>query len=322
MPTEIIPFRPAAELRPQRHDRYDGHPVRVYLFRLAPGSRRTLLQALHAFARMLTRETCDAASLPWALIRYEHTAAGRAALIDKYKRATVNKTLAAVPGVLKECWRLGYMPVDQYRRAVDLPCVKAETIARGRALSTEEIGSLMTARANDASPAGARDCALIAVLYGCGLPRGEVVSLKVDNLRSGELRVFGGKGRKDRTTYLSGAANNAVEDWLQVRMTFPGPLFVPINKASRLTYRALTPQAVLSILRKRAEQAGIDPFSPHDLRRSFVTNLLEAGADIFVTQRLAGHSDPKTTQRYDRRGELAKRSAAQLLHMPYLKKVA
>ena len=322
MPTEIIPFRSAAELRPETHDRFDRHPVRVYLFRLAPGSRRTLLQALHAFARMLSRDMFDATSLPWAVIRYEHTAAARATLIEKYKPATVNKTLAAVRGVLKECWRLGHMPVDQYRRAVDLPGVKAETLAKGRALSTEEIRRLMTVCANDASPAGVRDCALIAVLYGCGLRRAEVVSLKVDNLRAGEIRVVGGKGRKDRTTYLSDAANDAVQEWLKVRSTFPGPLFVPINKASKMMYRALTPQAVLSILRKRAEHAGIDPFSPHDLRRSFVTNLLEAGADIFVTQRLAGHSDPKTTQRYDRRGELAKRNAAQLLQMPYLKKVA
>jgi site-specific recombinase XerD len=172
---------------------------------------------------MLTRDACDATSLPWALIRHEHTAA-RAALIEKYKPATVNKTLAAVRGVLKECWRLGYMPADQYRRAVNLPCVKAETLPRGRALSTAEIGSLMTACANDSSKAGARDSALIAVFYGCGLRRGEVVSLRVEDLHAGELRVVGGKGRKDRTTHLSDAANEAIQEWLKVRSAFPGPL--------------------------------------------------------------------------------------------------
>ena len=252
---------------------------------------------------MLTRDTCDATSLPWALIRYEHTAAARAALIEKYKPATVNKTLSAVRGVLKQCWRLGHMPADQYRRAVNLPCVKAETLPRRRPLSIKEIGSLMAACANDSSRAGARDSALIAVLYGCGLRRGEVVSLRVEHLHAGELRVMGSKGRKDRTTYLSDAVNAAIQDWLKVRTALPGPLFVPITKASNMMYRALTPQAVLSILRKRAEQAGVARFSPQDLRRSLVANLLEAGADIFVNQQLAGHSDLKTTQRHDRGGK-------------------
>ena len=76
-------------------------------------------------------------------------------------------------------------------------------------------------------------------------------------------------------------------------------------------------QFVLVLLRQRAGQAWVARFSPHDLRRTFISDRLDGGADLAAVQQLAGHSSPTTTAHYDRRGERVKRKAAQLLHIPF-----
>lgn len=68
----------------------------------------------------------------------------------------------------------------------------------------------------------------------------------------------------------------------------------------------------------RAEEVRIAPFTPHDPRRTFISDLLDVGADVVVVQQLAGHEGPVTTSRYDRRGEAAKQRAIVLVHMPYV----
>ena len=97
----------------------------------------------------------------------------------------------------------------------------------------------------------------------------------------------------------------------------PGGPFLPITKGGRLAGDRMTSRAIYSVLDKRRTQAGVDRLSPHDFRRTFVGDLLDAGVDLSTVQRLAGHADPSTTARYDRRGERAKRRAAPLLHVPY-----
>ena len=105
--------------------------------------------------------------------------------------------------------------------------------------------------------------------------------------------------------------------WLKVRGVKAGPLLYPVSKGHRVMERRLTDQSVLYILQKRAKQTGVDSFSPHDCHRTFISNLLDAGADLVTVSQLAGHANPMTTAKYDRRGEAAKRQAVELLHIPY-----
>ena len=79
----------------------------------------------------------------------------------------------------------------------------------------------------------------------------------------------------------------------------------------------MTPQVIRFMLGKRASEAGVQHFNPHELRRTFIGDLLSAGADIVTVQQMAGHANAQTTARYDHRGEAVKRKAAELLHAPY-----
>src|SRR5207245_2030000 len=120
------------------------------------------------------------------------------------------------------------------------------TLPRGRALPAGELRALFTTCARDTTPAGRRDAALLALLYGGGLRRGEAVALDLEDYASetGELRIRQGKGRKDRLVYVANGGGSALADWLQVRGPDPGPLFYAINKGGRLLPRRLTAQAV------------------------------------------------------------------------------
>ena len=298
----------------------DRHPAAVYVASLASGSRRTMRQALDAVAGLLTGGQANAETLDWAALRYQHTQAVRAALAARYAPATANKMLAALRGVLREAWRLGYVSAEDYHRAADLPAVRGSTLPRGRALTAGELRALFSAVAEDARPATrARDAALLAVLYGAGVRRAEAVGLDVADFdpETGALTIRRGKGNKARTMYATNGARDALAAWLLVRSSEPGPLFAPVGKAGRIVLRRLTPESVLDRLQALAKRAGISRFSPHDMRRSFISDLLDNGADLAVVQAMAGHANPATTARYDRRGERAKQRAAGLLVVPY-----
>jgi len=296
----------------------DQQPALVYLARLAVGSRRTMSESLDTVAGLLTSNRCDKQTLQWSALRYQHTAALRTLLAQLYAPATANKMLAAVRGVLQEAWRLGHMSAEDYHRAADLPSVRGSTLPRGRALSQGELAGLFSACAKDKSPAGRRDAALLAVLYNCGLRRSELVALDLSDYDAlqGALTIRSGKGNKARISYATNASTGLIEEWLKARALSAGPLFTPVNKSGKVALRRLSDQAVRKILLKRASETGVSPFSPHDLRRTMIGDLLDAGADISTVQRMAGHANVTTTARYDRRGEAAKRKAAQLMNIP------
>ncbi len=296
----------------------DRHPAAVYLSRLSPGSRRAMAQSLAVVAGILSSGKATVESLPWASLRYQHTQAVRAALAERYAPATANKILSALRGVLGECFRLGLMSAEDHARASDIPNVKGQSAPRGRALKMVELVALFGA-CDPTTAQGARDAALLAVLYGAGLRRAEAVALDLADLDvdSGELRIRSGKGRRSRTVYLTNGARDAARAWIEERGHEPGPLFLAVDKADNVRPGRITTGAVYLILSRLQQAAKVKPFSPHDCRRSYVTALLAAGNSIAVVQKLAGHASVNTTARYDRSDEDAKRRAAETLHVPF-----
>jgi site-specific recombinase XerD len=291
----------------------DQNPAAVYVASLGSDTgRRSQAQALRVVAQALGG---DIASVNWSALRYQHTAAIRSQISQLYAPATANKILSALRQTLKQAWLLGQMSAEDYRRAAELAPIEGKTLPAGRELSVDEIRRLLDTCKLD--NLGVRDRAIIALMYTTGMRREEVTSLTVDDYdpETGML-VIRGKRSKERTGYMVNAAKDALDKWLSVRGTTPGALFVRVNKGGNLGTEKLNTATIYQMLEKRGIEAGIRQFSPHDLRRTFVTHLLDAGADITTVSKMAGHANVQTTARYDRRGEEAKREVATLLHIP------
>ena len=235
----------------------DQHPALVYLAQLAPGSRPTMRSALDTISGILTSGRCDALTLAWPQVRYQHAAAVRTALAERYSPASSNKMLAALRGVLRAAWRLGLTSAEDYHLAASVEPVRGSSLPAGRALSSGDLRALFRSCADDPRPSGTRDAAIFALAYGAGLRRSEIVALDVEHFdpEIGAVTIRRGKGNKDRIAYVANGALAALQDWLAVRGPGSGPLFWPVNKGGRVHARRMTDQAVYGLMRRRAHQA-------------------------------------------------------------------
>jgi integrase/recombinase XerD len=185
----------------------------------------------------------------------------------------------------------------------DDPTERMESPRIGRSLpdvlSREEVERLVEAPV-EGDPLHWRDRAVLEVLYSSGLRVSELVDLPTNAVDLDErlLRVFG-KGAKERLVPLGGPASRALRRYLgEVRPGLDrgrgrGRVFLTARG------RPLSRQAVWALVKRSAEAAGIErPVSPHTLRHSFATHLLEGGADLAAVQELLGHADISTTQIY------------------------
>ncbi len=290
------------------------HPAAVYLDSLGKGSKLTMTNSLNTIASILTEGQCDALTLDWSKLRYRHTTIFRSVLEKRYEPTTANKMLSGLRRVLQEARKLDLIEQVDYVAAVDLANLKTSGQLRGRALTKVEIQALMDS-CTDYQPLDVRDAAIIAILRGGGLRRAELVNLNLADYHPKLLRldIIQGKGGKNRMVYLPVEAISLINRWVKLRGRENGPLICGVNRGGNVQARRLSTDGVLKIVRARAKKAGLESFSPHDFRRTFCSDLLDAGVDIVTVQRLAGHASPVTTAKYDRRGEETKRKAVQNL---------
>ena len=287
------------------------NPAVVYRESLSKGSYWAVRHSLETIAEILAGEDADPWTFPWEELRYQHTARVRRELVDRYAPATVNKMLSALRGVLKNAWRLGMMDADTYQRAVAVENVRAKVQPKGRAVQADELVALFRVCAEDESPAGRRDSAMFAVLYGGGLRRAELCGLDLADFDPDDCSLtVRGKGRRERTVYLPEGVCRHLKAWVEVREDAPGPLFCPVRMTGEVPISRLRGETLWYVLKRRQREAGLEGVTPHGFRRAYVSGLLEAGVDLLTVQELVGHADAVTTARYDRRGESLRRRAA------------
>lgn len=207
------------------------------------------------------------------------------------------RTLAAVRGLHRFLALEGEVRTDP-ASAVSPPKPPARL---PKAIAVDEVERLLEAASVGDTPASLRDRALLEVLYGAGARISEAIGLDIDDIDTGEgvVRLFG-KGSKERVVPLGSYAAEAVGAYL-VRGR---PAFAAKGRGTPAVFLnqrggRLSRQSAWAVLKAAAERADLTAHvSPHTLRHSFATHLLDGGADVRVVQELLGHASVTTTQIY------------------------
>ncbi len=288
----------------------------AYLLRRNRESQAAMRYSLEAIVRCVTgagaRAPVDVEAFPWHELRADHVAGIRRALEGaEIAPTTANRHLAALRGVLDEMFDRGAIGADDRlrcrRAARSFSAEEAEPA--GRMLSPEEV------RAMSEHARCARDRAIVVLAVYTGLRREELSRLDLEHvdLEVRAVTVARGKGRKRRVVDLWDVASSALEQWISERGNSPGAFFWRRAPGGQyLPGRRLSKSGVWSVITGLARSCGIE-VTPHDLRRTYASTSLEHGVDLATVQKLMGHSDPRTTSRYDRRDEKARRDAAKKL---------
>lgn len=287
------------------------NPAVLYLATLGSAqSRRVMQSRLNRFAKMLKLE--DWRQIPWREFDRPWLLLAKETLtVDQRSPDTINAMLSLLKGVALQAWELKLIGDHRYLRIKNTKAIRGQRVPKRRWLDKADIVKLLDQCLEDDRVQGLRDAALLALLYGCGLRRSEVVGIDLSHLDHKEraIRILG-KGNKERLVYPPARAWEMVQEWIgDGRGEDPGALFCRIRKGGIVTLERLTDQAVYYITQRLILLTGVASFSPHDLRGSFISYLLDNGEDIKTVADIVGHSDIRTTAGYDRRGEARKKSA-------------
>jgi len=208
-------------------------------------------------------------------------------------RATVQRRLFAIKAYFR--WR--ELSIGKPNPVYTMRSPKAEK-RLPQVLNEADTVALVEADSNMNSCARLRDRAILEVLYSAGLRVSELTGLDWRDIDEelGLVMIRSGKGNKDRLVPIGVPALDALREW---RAVMPGPVSAYRPVITNLRGSRLTPRAVQNIVARRLIPAGVSsPITPHGLRHSFATHMLNAGADLRSIQEMLGHSSLATTQRY------------------------
>jgi len=257
-------------------------------------------QDLEDFAAFLPAASIeDAARILLTRGHGEANALALAYKIELCKRelapSTINRRLAALRSMVKLARSLGMIPWS-----LEVESVKSEPYRDTRGPGRDGFRRILDLLSERTDPKGIRDVALLRCLYDLALRRAEVIGLDMENLdlAAGTVAVLR-KGRTERMAVtLPDPTKAALEAWLAIRGTAPGPLFRSLDRARKGNGR-LTGAAVYSIVRALGRKAGLTT-RPHGLRHAAITEALDlTGGDVRAVQKFSRHRDVRVLERYD-----------------------
>lgn len=286
------------------------NPATVFVNSLgSPKSAKITAKVINYLCYLHSKKNSQ--NIDWTSFDYTELLKLRKVLIDKNLKATsINSYISTMKSVCREAWRLNIINTDTYMRINDIQNIKGRSAPTGKALSANDLNTVINFKSSNHKDI--RDSAIIAVGYGAGLRSFELAKIKMQDVTGNMINIIG-KGRIERPVYLPDFAMKKLTKWLSIRGSERGALFKAIQKGGEILNRGIATRTIGDLIDKRCLNTNIERFTPHDLRRSFATNLLSSGVDIFLVQKLMRHSNVNTTKIYDKRGESEAREAVKRL---------
>jgi integrase len=219
----------------------------------------------------------------------------------QYAPATINLRLAAVRRVAYEAADAGLLSTELAAGIRRVKGVRRLGVRLGNWLTPEQ-GRRLLAHSEPATPRQLRDYAMLAMLIGCGLRRGELLALTLESIQQREehwvIADLVGKGGHVRTVPIPEWVKSAIDAWRAAATITEGPVFRAINKAGRIWGNGMSPKVIWDVVRAGATHAGIEKLAPHDLRRTCARLCHLAGGELEQIRFLLGHVSVQTTERY------------------------
>ncbi|HAS8538427.1 TPA: hypothetical protein I7730_01255 [Vibrio vulnificus] len=297
------------ELSTTRCTPENRNPALSYIASLeSKRSQETMGYALNSVANSFG--FIDLRDCPWQELNYDAVQF----LIRQLKAkelapSTINLYITAVKQTIEHALDLELIEQNVARRILRIKPQTGKRLPKGREVDSSEIRSFIQSCLDFSQTKNLRDAAIICVMRGCGLRREEVVTLKKSNLclESKRIRIIG-KRNKERELAIPSELFPIVLKWYKFKENYkwkedePEWFFVPVNKHNGLTERKLSGSSIAYILKSRIETNEDKIFKPHDLRRTFCTDLLRHH-ELNDVRELMGHSSESTTVRYDMRSK-------------------
>jgi site-specific recombinase XerD len=214
---------------------------------------------------------------------------------------TINQQLAAVRRLAHEAADAGLLSPELAAGISRVKGVKQLGFRAGNWLSVEESSEVLR-RAHGNSMRAKRDYAMLAMLFGCGFRRSELVGLGMDELqvRQGHWAIVDliGKGGHVRTVPIPGWVKAALDQWTQAAKVIEGRIFRAVAKTGKVWGRGISQNVVWYVVKSCCDRAGLEHIAPHDLRRTCAKLCHSSGGEIEQIQFLLGHASVQTTERY------------------------
>ncbi|PKI12949.1 tyrosine-type recombinase/integrase [Colwellia sp. 12G3] len=278
-------------------------PCALYLQRLAESGRRSMLSQLTVVRKMM-EWPAPTEEQPFHTLGYVAIEClKRKRLAEGKSPRTINHLLNGLKCIVKTALLMGLVDEKQWIQVQAVKPLKLDPHPHGKALVSSSVRLLLTQCRKDTRPIGIRDTAILAVFLATGLRRSELAKLQVGDydIKEQKVNVISGKGNKSRFQFLPDWVVPELNKWLLVRGLTEGSLFNPFTGGKVNVSNPISASSIYYVVTTRTAEIDGQQCSPHDLRRTYISELLTQDVDLLTVSKMAGHASVTTTQIYDKR---------------------